>query len=141
MIVNTLIEKKVKVFYLVQVKQIIRTPGKRLFEFDESKAAMCLGTIIDGLGLALAQNKIYPIFNYSNETELNTYYVFKIYDYGEKIRSKNGYICFEEDPEVLNQQYQQTVEWYYNEILKNEENNIKSFEKEKAIRYERSRDV
>ena len=141
MIVNTLIEKKVKLFYLVQVKQIIRDSKTRLFVVDESKDAVCFGTIIDNLAISLSPNKIYPIFNYSDDTKLNTYYVLNIYDYGEKFFNKNGYICFEEDPKVLKKYYQETINWYYNELLRNEENNIKNFEKEKVIRYERSRDI
>lgn len=137
---NEFIEKKVKLFLLVQVKKIIRDRNYRLFEFDESKKAFCLGIIIDDLAVALAQRKIYPIFNYSNETELNTYYLYETYDYGAKIPTEDGYfIQFLEEPEQLKKQYQDTIEWYQQEV--DGDKNIINFQKAKAKRYGRSEDV
>lgn len=138
---NEVIEKKVKVFLLVQIKEIVRSKGQRLFIFDEDKTAICLGTMIDDLAISLVQNKIYPIFNYSNETKLNTYYLYDVYDYGTKIPREDGYIVFEEEHEKLVKQYKETVDWYYNNIKENEKNNVICFDKQKAMRYERSSDV
>ena len=88
----------------------------------------------------LAQKKIYPKLNYSNATELNTYYLYRTYDYGEQIPREDGYsIQFLQESKLLRQQYQDTIEWYYQEVVGN--NNVINFEKEKAKRYERSEDV
>ena len=138
---NKFIETKVKVFYLVQIKEIIRSEVERCFVFDESKTAVCFGMIIDDIAIALAQNIIYPIFNYSDETELNTYYLYKCYDYGDKIPKEDGFITLEEDPKILKKWYQKTIDWYYDEVLKREKNNIINFEKAKALRYARSVDI
>lgn len=139
--INEVIEKKVKLFLLVQIKEIVYNKGQRLFIFDEDKTAICLGIIIDDLAVSLVQNNIYPIFNYSSETKLNTYYLYEVYDYGTKIPSENGYIIFEEEHEILSKQYKETIDWYYNNIKENEKNNVICFDKQKAMRYERSSDV
>ena len=57
---NEFIERKVKVFSLRQVKDIIRYQGIRLFEFDESKDAYCLGIIIDELAVAPSSEENIP---------------------------------------------------------------------------------
>lgn len=137
--VSNLIEKKVKVFHLVQVKEIIQNRDQRLFVFDESKAALCLGIVIDDLPIALAQNKIYSVFNYSGETELNKYYLYETYDLDTKIPTETGSVLIEIEPDELQSKYDKTLEWYYNEFRKNK--NIINFEKEKVLRYERSKDV
>ena len=137
--VSSLIEKKVKVFYLIQIKEIIENKNQRLFVFDESKAALCLGIIIDDLAIALEQKKIYPIFNYSSETEINKYYLYETYDFGTKIPTQMGSILIKEEPIELQRKYDITLEWYYNEIVQNK--NIINFEKEKVLRYERGKEV
>jgi len=136
---NDSIKNKVKIFHIMKVKNIIHIDGKILFQFDESDIIVCLGTIIDNLAISLSPNRIYPIFNHSNKTELNTYYLVNTYDYDVKLLIKDGFIRIKEEPKILKQQYDETIDWYYNEILENEKKNIIYFDKQKALRYERSR--
>lgn len=129
---DEILKRYIKVFLLIQVKNINYTPKTIEFEFDDLKTGFCFGTVIDGIPIALVSNKIYPEFNYSPQTELNTYYLLSVLDYGTPIPLTDKSMVLEDDPEELRKKYKVTVDWYYNELLKNEKQNIKSFEKEKA---------
>ena len=93
---------------------------------------------INNFTVALELNKIFTIYNSSPDTELNTYYLYKVYDYGEPIpKEKPGdYILFLEDEKKLIKKYNKTLEWY-KELAEKEEKNIISFEKVKAQRESR----
>jgi len=131
MIKDEIIEKYIKVFVLVQVKKINQYGRQTEFKFNYNKTAFCLGTIVNGTPIVLVSNKIYPVFKNSLKTKLNTYYLLDILDYGTMIPVKDKLIVLEDDSEKLKEEYLKTVEWYH-ELIKNEEQNIKSFEKEKA---------
>ena len=129
---DKIIKKYVKQFILVQITKINYTAKTIEFEYDESKTAFCLGTVIDNVHISLGSNKIYPIFTYSENTELNKYYILKVLDYGTPIPIDDKFLRLEDSAQELRRKYQITSDWYYNEIVKNEKQNIKSFEKERV---------
>lgn len=129
---DKIIKKYIKQFVLVQITNINYTARTIEFEYDESKTAFCLGTVIDNIHIALGSNKIYPIFTYSENTELNKYYILKVLDYGTPIPLDDKFLLLEDSDKELRRKYQITRDWYYNEIVENEKKNIKSFEKERA---------
>lgn len=129
---DKIIKKYIKQFILVQITKINYTAKTIEFEYDEAKTALCLGTVIDNIHISLGSNKIYPIFTYSENTELNKYYILKVLDYGTPIPLDDKFLLLEDSDKELRRKYQITRDWYYNEIIKNEKQNIKSFEKERA---------
>lgn len=133
MIENNILTKFVKTFMLVQFNEAIKENNKLNFIIDEEKTAFCLGIVIDGFAIALGANKMYPTFEYSEDTELNTYYVLNTFEYGEKIPTENGYIIFEDDPSELEKKYLKTIKWYYNEVIECEKRNVINFEKGKVL--------
>lgn len=59
---KNIIEKRIKILELEQIKEIISAIGT-IYIFDEKKTAFCFGTIIDSLVIGIGSNKIYPILN------------------------------------------------------------------------------
>ncbi len=133
--VTNILTEKVKVFQLVKFSERIRSGRNIYFKIDESSVAFCLGMFIDDFAVQLGSDQIFPIYHSSPDTELDTYYLYKVYNYGEKIpKEKPGdYILFLEDEKELTRKYDKTIEWY-NKLQKNEEKNIINFQKMKAIK-------
>jgi len=133
--ITNILTEKVKVFQLVKFNERIQHGRNLYFSIDESSVAFCLGIFIDGLAIQIGGNQIFPIYHSSPDTELDTYYLYNVYDYGEKIPKEQPgeYIVFLEDDEKLTKQYYKTIEWY-EEIQNNEEKNIININKIKAIR-------
>lgn len=136
--VTSILTKQIKVFQLVKFSEKIQEGRNIYFTIDESSVAFCLGTFIEDFAVALELKKIFPIYNSSPDTELNTYYLYKVYDYGKPIpKEKQGdYILFLEDEKKLIKMYKRTFEWY-KELERKEDKNIINFEKIKAKRESR----
>lgn len=128
---DKIIEKYIKMFELIKIKEINHVGNKAYFTFHD-KSQICLGTIIDGMPILLDSNTIIPYFTQSADTKLDTYYVFETYDYGTNIPIVDGTITLLEKPEILRKKYREVVDWYQSEVVEKEKKNIKSFEKEVA---------
>ena len=83
--ITNILTEKVKVFQLVKFNERIQHGRNLYFSIDESSVAFCLGIFIDDLAIQIGGNQIFPIYHSSPDTELDTYYLYNVYDYGEKI--------------------------------------------------------
>lgn len=128
---NEVIKKKIKIFLLIKFEDKIENYNRTKLNYDKSKIGFCLGMIIDNFAIDIVSNQIYPILNNNKDIKLDNYYVLNIYDYGELIPVGDKYINIKEDEEKLINKYEETLNWYYNEVNRND--NVVYLQKYKSL--------